>query len=170
MTSAMTMRPSALVLSLLAAGCGGAPPAAPPPATPVEIAKPAASAAPITPPKDGEWDAWSHDQKMAYMKSAVLPKMGALFRDHDAKTFAEPKCVLCHGGGVKDASFKMPNPELPKLDLSPAGMKHLQEKSPAMLDFMTTQVLPTMAQLVGEAPYDPKTQKGFGCLECHTPK
>jgi len=104
------------------------------------------------------------------MKSAVMPKMGPLFHDFDAKTYAEPKCVLCHGSAAKDGSFKMPNPELPKLDLTPAGFKKMHEKKQAVVDFMAKQVVPTMAQLLGEQPYDPKTQKGFGCLECHTKK
>jgi hypothetical protein len=35
---------------------------------------------------------------------------------------------------------------------------------------MAKQVVPTVAGLLGEQPYDPKTQQGFGCLECHTKK
>jgi hypothetical protein len=107
---------------------------------------------------------------MAYMKSTVNPKMGALFHDFDAKRYDEPKCVLCHGSGAKDGGFKMPNPELPKLDFSPAGMKAMHTKSKAIVEFMGKQVVPTMAQLLGQPPYDAKTQKGFGCLECHTKK
>ena len=26
------------------------------------------------------------------------------------------------------------------------------------------------AAMLGEQPYDPATGKGFGCMECHTPK
>ncbi len=184
---------SVALAGVFAASCGGGqaepdPPANPPAssealatssappaassAPPAASEAPAASAAPTSggPPGPGEWDSWSHDQKMAYMKSAVLPKMGGLFHDFDAKRYAEPKCVLCHGSGAKDGSFKMPNPELPKLDFSPAGFKAMHAKSAAMVEFMGKQVVPTMAQLQGEPPYDPKTQKGFGCLECHTKK
>ena len=39
-----------------------------------------------------------------------------------------------------------------------------------MFDFMMKQVEPTMALLVGEQPYDPKTKAGFSCFECHTKK
>ncbi len=184
----------AVVLGGYAAACGGGEPATMPPATPpapseapavssapaasaapAESAAPAASAsaapaAPSGPPGPGDWDKWSHDQKLDYMKTAVMPKMGGLFHDFDAKRYAEPKCVLCHGSGAKDGSFKMPNPELPKLDLTPAGMKAMHAKHPAVVEFMAKQVLPTTAGLLGEAPYDPKTQQGFGCLECHTKK
>jgi hypothetical protein len=141
-------------------------------AAPSASAAPAASEAPgpTGPPKEGQWDTWSHDQKMAYMKAAVLPKMGGLFHDFDAKKYAEPKCVLCHGSGAKDGTFKMPNPELPKLDLTPAGMKAMHAKKGPMVEFMSKQVVPTMAQLLGEQPFDLQTHKGFGCMGCHTMK
>jgi hypothetical protein len=186
----------AIVLGGYAAACGGGeaamPPAAPPApaseapaassapaasAPPAESAAPAASApasaapaASAGPPGPGDWDKWTHDQKLEYMKTAVMPKMGGLFHDFDAKRYAEPKCVLCHGSGAKDGSFKMPNPELPKLDLSPAGMKAMHTKKAPIVEFMAKQVVPTTAELLGEPPYDPKTQQGFGCLQCHTKK
>ncbi|MGH7271164.1 MAG: hypothetical protein ACREJX_17875, partial [Polyangiaceae bacterium] len=106
--------------------------------------------------------------KKAYMKSTVLPKMGGLFHDFDAKEYAEPKCVLCHGSGAKDGSFKMPNPELPKLNLSPKVFKKMKAKHAAILEFMGKKVEPTMAGLLGEPTFDMKTMKGFGCLGCHT--
>jgi hypothetical protein len=125
---------------------------------------------PAGPPGPGDWDKWTHEQKLAYMKSDVMPKMGSLFHDFDAKKYDEPKCALCHGDGVKDGSFTMPNPGLPKLDPTPAGMKALQAKHSKIAGFMMKQVVPTMAQLLAEPPYDPKTHAGFGCMECHTKK
>ncbi len=104
-----------------------------------------------------------------YMKTAVLPKMGSLFHDFDSKNYAEPKCVLCHGSAAKSGTFKMPNPELPKLDVSD-GMKGDQKRNPKMFEFMMKQVEPQMAALLGEQPYDPKTKQGFGCFDCHTMK
>ncbi len=179
-------------LAAFAPGCGGGQPeavqptnpapsaapsesAAPAPAAsapPAESAAPAPSAAPVVagPPGPGDWETWSHDQKLEYMKTTVMPKMGGLFHDFDAKKYAEPKCVLCHGSGTKDGSFKMPNPELPKLDLTPAGMKAMHAKHPAIVEFMGKQVVPVTAQLLGEQPFDMKTMKGLGCLECHTKK
>jgi hypothetical protein len=128
----------------------------------------AAPAAPSGPPGAGDWDKWSHDWKLAYMKSDVMPKMGALFHEFDAKRYDEPKCVLCHGAGAKDGSFTMPNPELPKLDLTPAGFKKLQAKKPKVMEFMLKKVEPQMASLLGEPAFDPKTKTGFGCTGCHT--
>jgi len=139
-------------------------------AAPAASAAPTAEAAPAGPPGPGEWDKWSHDQKMAYMKSAVMPKMGALFHDFDPKDYAEPKCGMCHGPHAKDVNFKMPNPDLPKLPATPAGFKKLAAKYPKAMEFMGKQVEPQMAALLGEQPYDMKTGQGFGCFGCHTKK
>jgi hypothetical protein len=37
-----------------------------------------------------------------------------------------------------------------------------------MLAFMMEKLTPTMAETLGESLYDPATQKGFGCGNCHT--
>jgi hypothetical protein len=144
-------------------------------AAPSESAAPAASAVPTEEafpgaPKPGEWDHWSHDQKMAYMKDHVMPKMGGEFHDFDAKRYAEPHCTLCHGSGAKKGHFKMPNSELPKLAGTPEGFKALKEKKPQVVDFMITKVEHDMAGLLGEPPFDPQTKSGFGCFNCHTKK
>jgi hypothetical protein len=106
------------------------------------------------------------------MKSTVMPKMGDAFHTFDAKKYAEPKCVLCHGGGVADGTFAMPNPDLPKLDVTPAGIKklHSDPKKKKILEFMGKLVAPTTADLLGEPHFDMKTMTGFGCLNCHTKK
>jgi hypothetical protein len=104
------------------------------------------------------------------MKAGVMPKMGQLFHDFDGKQFGEPKCVLCHGDGAKDGSFKMPNAALPKLPSDPAGFKKLAKEKPKMMEFMGKTIVPQAAALLGEQPFDMKTGKGFGCFECHTKK
>jgi hypothetical protein len=196
-TKLPTWPPYALAVLALLAACGGEqPPAAQPanaapsaqaaasatsqapapsasatPPAPSAAAPPSAEAkAPPPPPGPGEWDKWSKDQKLEYMKAAVMPKMGALFHDFDSTKYAETKCVLCHGGGVKKGTFTMPNAELPKLPSAPADFMKVREKLPKMFDFMVHEVEPTMAALVGEKPFDPKTKTGFSCFECHTKK
>jgi hypothetical protein len=131
-------------------------------------AAPAASG-PAGAPGPGEWDKWSKDQKMAYMKSAVMPKLGGMFHDFDAKMFAEPRCTTCHGEGAKKGDFKMPNEKLPKLPATPEGFKELKAKKPKVVDFMV-DVEKTVAGLLGEQPFDPQTKQGFGCFNCHTKK
>ena len=127
------------------------------------------AATPPGPPAAGDWEKWSHEQKLAYMKSDVMPKMGALFHGFDAKTFDKPNCKTCHGKAAEDGSFKMPNADLPKLDVA-HQLKSDKAKHPKMFEFMASQVEPQMASLLGMQPYDVKTQQGFGCLGCHTAK
>lgn len=136
---------------------------------PVASATAAPPAGPPGVPGPGEWDSWSHDQKLEYMKTTVMPKAAALFHDFDAKKYADAKCNLCHGAGAKDGTFKMPNPALPKLELTEAGFKKLKAAKPKVVDFMIDLEKQT-AGMLGEQPFDPSTGKGFGCLECHTAK
>ena len=103
------------------------------------------------------------------MKSTVIGAEKTLFSGFDAK-YASMNCKTCHGAGAADGSFKMPNPDLPKLDATPAGFKKLQASKGKIFDFMMKQVEPQTAQLLGEQPYDPKTNSGFGCFNCHTKK
>jgi hypothetical protein len=108
----------------------------------------------------------SKDEKLALMKTEVMPKMSALFQAHDAGKYKDFKCVVCHGPGVKEGKFKMPNPGLPKLNAKDGFKKH-KDKDAKTLTFMMTKVVPEMAAILGEKPYNPETKSGFGCAECH---
>ena len=103
-------------------------------------------------------------EKLQHMKTVVAPAMAKTFQEFDAKEFAEFGCTTCHGPGAKDGKFDMPNPLLPPLD------KKLMDKHPAATKFMMEKVVPEMAALLGEEPYDPAKGEGFGCMECHTEK
>jgi hypothetical protein len=173
-----------LVLGVTLAACGGSQPEAeaPPPApsaapAPVE-APPAPSAAPTEtapapsasaePPaaKKPAWKDMTEDQKKEVMKTIVYPTMKTEFQEFDSKRFAEMTCMTCHGPGAKEGKFKMPNPKLPKLDPKDGFAKH--KKKADILKFMMEKVAPDMAKLLEVEPYDPKTQQGFGCFNCHT--
>ncbi len=142
-----------------------------PSASEAPVASAAAPSEPPGPPAAGDWDKWSHDWKRAYMKSDVLPKMGALFKAFDAKHFSKMECKTCHGAGADEASgtFKMPNPDLPKLDLK-GQLKTEKAKHPKAVEFMMKKVEVEMAGLLGKKPFDMKTKQGFGCTGCHTAK
>lgn len=130
----------------------------------------AAAAAPAGPPGPGDWDKWSHDQKLAYMKSTVMGKEKDIFSTYDSAKYGSMNCKTCHGSGAADGSFKMPSADLPKLDPSPAAFKDLMKKHPKVFEFMAKQVEPQTAAMLGEQPFDPKTMQGFGCFNCHTKK
>jgi thiol:disulfide interchange protein DsbA len=186
-----TFRALACLIPLVAA-CSGAQPAPSPEATaaPAEpAATPAAAPAPTPapvgvasghealplpdltqpPPAPSEtWDKLMFPQHLEVMKTHVMPRMGAQFAKFDATHYGKMTCVTCHGENPRDRKFKMPNPDLPKLPMTPAGFQKLAAEKPAMLRFMKEVVTPEMARMLGEAQYDPKTQQGFGCGGCHT--
>lgn len=115
-----------------------------------------------------DWENMDHATRKDYMHDVVVPRMREVFRGFDSVEFAELKCGVCHGAGVKDQSFKMPNPKLLKLPSTQEGWKRLSDKKGNWMKFMSTQVKPEMAKLLGMQPFDPKTGKGFGCSNCHT--
>jgi hypothetical protein len=164
MTTASIHRAFWLLPLVAACGGGAAQPATPSPAA--SGVTPGGAAADNAPPPSGKWNEMNRDQRMAYMKKVVMPKMKEVFVSFDAKEFDHFTCMTCHGGGAKDGSFKMPNPELPKLNPE-GGFKKHHEKDPAMTKFMMAKVLPEMAQFLHTEPYDPQKKIGFGCFGCH---
>ena len=86
-----------------------------------------------------------------------------------AEEFAEVDCKTCHGKDPKAAEFKMPSPDLHKLD--PAdNFAHEKADHPDEVKFMMEVFTPKMVELLGEKPFDPATGEGFGCFSCHTRK
>jgi hypothetical protein len=134
--------------------------------------KPAAAAekppAPAIPEKAKiDWEAMKKEDRKMYMKTVVLPAAQKLFAAYDAKKYKRVTCVLCHGGGGADGTFKMPNPDLPKLPATREGFMELGAKKPEAMKFMGTQVKPTLAALLGKTEFTPQNKTGFGCGGCH---
>jgi len=120
-------------------------------------------------PQQSAFDKLSDHEKAEFMKTKVVPPMKEAFQKFDPKAFANFGCKTCHGKDPKASKFKMPNPELPKLDF--AALEAGKQK-PKMAEFMGKVVKPQMAQILGDKEFDPKDPKagGFGCLECHEQK
>ena len=152
-------------LFALATACGGAQPADP-------QAPLAPETAPAESPQDETGGAESAERfedmapaaRLKFMKAVVAPQMGKTFQAYNAEQYAEFGCVTCHGPGAKDGVFEMPNPALPKLPADPSAVF---EEKPEIAKFMSEQVVPQMAKLLGEAAYNPETHQGFGCFDCH---
>jgi hypothetical protein len=147
---------SVVGVSVLAA-CGGA---RPEPAAPAASTEPPATAAAT---KEEEFDDLPVEKKAEIMRTKVVPTLGALFKEHDAREFASFGCATCHGP-KKD---KSPQTVLPKLHLSNGGYGKLARLHPETVAFMANKVVPAMAEILHEPVWDPATKKGFGCAGCH---
>lgn len=119
-----------------------------------------------------DWKKMSHDDKKDFMKTVVMPRMRKEFRAFDSVRFEKIMCKTCHGDGVANESYKMPNAKLPKLPNSAEGWKKLSStKDSVIMKFMANTIKPKMAELLGLTPFDPQSNpKGFGCHNCHTLK
>lgn len=164
------------LLLALAAGCArSSEPAAAPAAAPAPAAgKPSSSqtgglGAPKIP-----WRDKTHEQRVEYMGLFVLDRMHALFAEWKPDEYTgndQFRCQTCHGENFDKppVNFHMPRVAFPLKADDPIGgaMKY----DPAAATFMVEKVVPTMAELLSEEPYDPKTGKGtFGCFRCHPKK
>jgi hypothetical protein len=151
------------LLAFAAVACAETAPSAPPPATPAA----SAPAKPAGTPELG-WAEMGKQDRIDYMKAVVLPRMKQAFVHFSPDRYSKMSCMTCHGDSAADGSFKMPNPKLPKLPNTSDGFKKLAADRPAVMEFMKNEVKPKMAALLGKPEYNPETNSGFGCMECHT--
>ena len=142
-------------------------PAPAPPPTPAAPPAPDAAPAPTAGSADFDFDKLSHAEQVDFMKKQVVPTMKKLFQDFDGKKYEKFGCKTCHGKDPQGSKYKMPNPELPKLDF--AALK-AGKQEPKVAEFMTKTVKPEMAKLLHQPEYSDTNPKGFGCLECHEAK
>lgn len=130
--------------------------------------RPSSAAAPLAAPGPGEWQTWSHAQKLAYMKTTFMDAERALFATWEPVRYRDLECRTCHGAtGVADGSFRMPNPDLPKVAPSSAGFQELHAHEPQVFAFMQKRVVPETARLLGLPPFDFEKHTGFSCYQCH---
>jgi cytochrome c553 len=112
------------------------------------------------------------DQRLEFMKTTVLPAAKVKFQTFDAKRYATFDCITCHGPGAEDGSFEMPNPKIKALPATEeAYMAWVAKDADAAryTKFMSEEIVPMMAQLLDEKPFDPATHSGtFSCPACHT--
>lgn len=110
----------------------------------------------------------NREQRLDYMATTVLPQMRDLFQAYDATAFAGFGCATCHGGNMVEADYQMPN-ALSSLEFAKFPYSASTDPEEAAWGaFMETEVLPTMATLVGREPFNPATNpEGFACFDCH---
>jgi len=116
-----------------------------------------------------DFDKLTHEEKAEFMKTKVVPPMKEAFQKFDPEHYKNFGCKTCHGKDPKATKFKMPSPDLPKLDF--AALKAGKQK-PEVAKWMGEVVKPQMAKIMGQKEFDPAhpDQGGFGCLECHEQK
>jgi hypothetical protein len=113
----------------------------------------------VTLPKNAKWAELDHDQRAKFMAKVVVPKMKPLFQAFDPNRFAHFDCRTCHGPSAEHDVFRMPNPQLFALPKTREGFDALGAKEPAWVKFMSEQVKPQMAELLGSP--------ALSCETCH---
>ncbi|HTE54073.1 MAG TPA: hypothetical protein VK698_24635 [Kofleriaceae bacterium] len=145
-------------------------PAASQPVTSPDEPKPATSGTGGIGAPNIPWADKTHAQRLDYMGLYVLTRMEKRFKEWRPGDYSGFRCQTCHGENFDKppVDFHMPRVSFPLSATDPIGgaMKY----DPEATKFMMEVVVPTMADLLGEKPYDPKTKKGFGCLRCHPAK
>lgn len=132
----------------------------PEPAAPTDVEAPAqpAAAAPAT------WEEAEHadlDAQVEYMKTKVVPAMKPVFQGAAPEKYASFTCATCHG-----PDKQAPQEFLPHLTLVDGNIEEFTTM-PEVSKVMAEQIVPAMAEAMGEAPFDPATGQGFGCAGCH---
>jgi hypothetical protein len=122
---------------------------------------------------DIAWKDMTAQQRGRFMKDVVTPKLKATFQAYDPDLFATFDCQTCHGSKAKARKFKMPGPDVHALPATPVAFMAALDKKPSWkkwTKFMSEQVEPQVAQLLGVPVFDPKKPDagGFSCQACHT--
>jgi cytochrome c553 len=110
------------------------------------------------------WSEMDDDERMAHMGAVVMPRLQAVFQEHDPERFATFGCVTCHGNGARDGNFEMPNPDLPQLDAANLYKKHRQE-APEMTKLMWKKVEPALGEALAQTYGLGDAQ--VSCKSCH---
>jgi hypothetical protein len=100
------------------------------------------------------------------MTATVVGRERALFETFEPVRYSTFNCRTCHGSGVLDGTYRMPNPDLPKLAGGSDGFHELSQQEPQVTTFMV-QVRKETAELLGTKPWDETKEKGFSCFGCH---
>ena len=112
------------------------------------------------------WASLDFDGRLGYMAQTVLPQMQQVFADYDPAYADSFGCATCHGSDL--SAYAMPS------DISTLSADELAtftfegEGRQEIANAMAATVLPRMAELLGQEPFDPETNTGtFGCAGCH---
>lgn len=115
------------------------------------------------------WAEMSKGDRATWMEERVVPTMAPLFSAFDPERYGDFGCETCHGSNARVRGFAMPNASLPVLPIPETdAWRTMMTGQRHVFTFMAERVEIAMARTLGVAPYDPATQQGFGCFNCHT--
>jgi hypothetical protein len=110
------------------------------------------------------WPTLSWEDRHTTMTFTVLPNMGRAWQKFPKSDAPTLTCRSCHGAKAEGTRYKMPNPNLPKLDPAHMPSKTSSDANEARwATFMIDEVVPQMTSLMDTTP-------SFGCFNCHTKK
>ena len=116
---------------------------------------------------DPPWSALSWEERHDTMTFAVLPNMSRLFQRFRGSPAPDMTCRTCHGEDAERVGYAMPH-GLPPLDPQRMPDPHARDaKEAKMAKFMTEEVTPAMADLLGMPRLEPGQKQGFSCFNCH---
>ncbi len=99
------------------------------------------------------------DTQVAFMKTRVVPRLEPVFTAAGEEGLS---CATCHG-----PDNQRPQDFLPHLTMADGAIAEFTSM-PEVSKVMAEEVVPAMAEAMGEHPFDPSTGEGFGCAGCHT--
>lgn len=112
------------------------------------------------------WSDLDFQARQGFMAQTVMPAMQPLFAAYDARFADAFTCNTCHGSDLVEFAMPADIPALSGAELSTFTFEG--EGRQAIANQMATEIVPKMAELLGEEPYDPATETGtFGCFSCH---
>jgi hypothetical protein len=124
-------------------------------------------------PPEVAWKDMNGGQRMVYMATVVVPRMKEVYQRFDPVKFARFDCTTCHGNQPEARAFKMPGAGVPALPGSEAAFEArlaAEATWPRWTRFMSEEVEPPMAALLGQPLWDPARPEapGFSCQACHS--
>lgn len=112
------------------------------------------------------WAELDQQGRQMFMATEVMPAMKETFTEIDASYADNFTCVTCHGSDTE--TFAMPS-DISVLSAEELGTFTFEgEGRQEIANAMASSVVPQMAALLGQEPYNPETNTGtFGCASCH---
>jgi hypothetical protein len=109
------------------------------------------------------WASKNDEQRFGFMAAQVHPRMQKLFQEYKPESYAEFSCSNCHGAGMEQIDYAMPNQSLYALPKAKPYDDAIDFDSPIAV-FMMTKVTPALQELFNAGEGEPTK---VTCFNCH---